>query len=130
VSGRGSVVRLARWLARIWTLGSVAFVLAIFVGELLAPDGPLPTADEWLGLALFPFGVVIGLVVGWWRELAGSLLALLCLGGFYVWEYARSGDLAEGPFFALVALPAVFYLVAWVGSREKRPAWTDSGDRE
>ncbi len=53
---------IVRWLARIASLASIA-MLAVFATS----GGNFPTAGEWLLIAFFPVGVVVGMIVAWWR---------------------------------------------------------------
>jgi len=106
---------VVRWVARAWSILSILFVLAFFIGE--AGSGPGPTAREWVGLSLFPIGVSVGLIVAWFREGLGGILALGCLIAFYVWNLAHSGHLPRGPFFFLVAAPGLLFLVAGLLAR-------------
>jgi hypothetical protein len=108
----GSVVRGLRWIARVWTVLSILFVGVFAVGEIMGGAGPGPTLQEWLGLALWPIGVVIGLAVAWHHEEGGGFLALGCLAAFYAWNLLGSGHLPRGPFFFLVAAPGVLFFIA------------------
>jgi len=108
----GAVVPIARWVARV---GSVLSILAVFVfavGEIAGGSGPRPTLQEWVGLLLWPIGVCVGLLLAWYREELGGLLALGCLMAFYVWNLLRSRHLPQGPFFFLIAAPAFLFLIA------------------
>ena len=107
-----AVAPVARWIARGWSILSILFVLAFAIGEGMASRGPRPGLHEWVGLALFPIGVGVGLVVAWYREELGGILALGCLIAFYVWNLLRSGHLPRGPFFSLIAAPGLFFLMA------------------
>jgi hypothetical protein len=109
---RGSVAPVARWIARVWSILSILVVLAFAIGEGAGSSGPRPTLQEWVGLALWPIGVGVGLVVAWYREELGGILALGCLIGFYVWNLLRSGHLPQGPFFFLIAAPGLIFLLA------------------
>jgi hypothetical protein len=100
------LVKRLRLTAKIWSILSIGFVLLFVIGEGLSGEGPMPTASEWVGLAFFPIGVVVGLALAWWREGIGGALAVLSLIAFYVWDLVRSGDLPGGPFFLLVVAPA------------------------
>ena len=113
-------VIVLRWVARVWSLLSVITVLAFAIGESVGSSGPRPTPQEWVGLALFPIGVVVGLVVAWYREAWGGALALGCLIGFYLWNFFRSGHLPRGPYFILFAAPGLIFLI--VGSLSRRSA--------
>ena len=108
----GSVAPAARWIARVWSLLSILFVFVFAVGNMARPIGLRPTLHEWFGLALWPIGVGIGLVVAWYREELGGILALGCLIAFYVWNLLRSGHLPQGPFFFLTAAPGLLFLMA------------------
>jgi len=107
----GSVgIVAARWVARGWSIFSILLVLVFAFGE--GGNGPRPMAQEWVGLALWPIGVGVGLAVAWYREELGGILALGCLIAFYVWNVLRSGHLPRGPFFFLIAAPGLLFLAA------------------
>jgi len=109
---REAVAPAARWIARVWSILSILFVFVFAVGNIARPIGPRPTPQEWAGLALWPIGVGIGLVVAWYREEVGGILALGCLIAFYVWNLLRSGHWPQGPFFILMAAPRFLFLLA------------------
>ncbi len=106
-----------RYIARAWSLLSLGFVLIFIVGETINPTGPAPTPSEWVGLSLFPGGVSLGLLLAWRYERGGGLLSLLSMGVFYVWSYTRSGRWPGGPYFLLVALPGLFFILAHTAER-------------
>jgi len=106
-----------RWVARVWSILSILAVLAFAVGGAVGGNGPRPTPQEWVGLALWPIGVGVGLVVAWFREELGGVLALGCLIAFYIWNLLRSGHLPRGPFFFLMAAPGLLFLIAGFLSR-------------
>jgi hypothetical protein len=117
--------RALSWLARIWSLASIVFVLVFLFGEVFSGHGAKPTAAEWIGLALFPGGVVVGLVVAWFREGIGGIIATGCLIGFYGWNLLDSGRFPTGPYFLLVAAPGILFLLSsllWPKPQEIRPA--------
>jgi hypothetical protein len=113
---------VVRWTARVWSILSILFVFAFVIGE--AGSGRGPTAKEWVGLSLFPIGVCLGLIVGWFREALGGVLALGSLLAFYLWNFLRSGHLARGPFFFLVAAPGLLFLVVSLLSHQGAPRET------
>lgn len=116
----GSFVHTIRWIARGWFVLSILFVGLFAVGEIMAGAGPGPTLQEWLGLALWPIGVVIGLAVAWHHEEGGGFLALGCLVAFYAWSLLRSGHLPRGPFFFLVAAPGLLFFIVGFLSHHHR----------
>lgn len=107
-----SVAFIARWVARAWSVLNVLIIFLFAIGQSLRPVGPVPTIQEWIGLALWPVGVAVGLLLAWLRELLGGILAIGCLVTFYIWNLLRSGHLPRGPFFLLIAAPAFVFLLA------------------
>ncbi|MCB9156074.1 MAG: hypothetical protein H6645_03025 [Caldilineaceae bacterium] len=65
-------MNILRWIARLGSLLSVAFVLLFLFGEGLVVNGVWPTATEWVGLLFFPLGLAIGLLIGWRNELGAA----------------------------------------------------------
>ena len=113
-----------RWAARVTGAGSLAF-LSLFVGAHIFGDtqGPAPTEGEWIGLTFFPGGVLLGLIVAFFRPNAGGLTALGSLAAFYLWNVAQGGSLPGGPWFLLLTSPAVLFLLsAWLDGRTKNRA--------
>ena len=106
-------IRVLRIVARVWSLLSIAFLLVMFIGEALSSPWVWPTWSEWVGLALFPVGVTIGLVLAWWREGLGGAIAVGSLALFYLWDLIRTGTFPSGPFFLLVAAPGFLFLICW-----------------
>jgi len=112
------------WFARVWSIASIVFVLFFFFGESLGP-GTKPTAAEWIGLALWPGGVAVGLVVAWFRKGLGGAIAIVSLIAFYVWNLLERGRFPGGPYFLLVAAPGILFLLSSLLSRpsqQMRPA--------
>jgi hypothetical protein len=109
---------VVRWLARLGSLASFAFVASV---AATAPSGP-PTLKEAVGLALFPVGVLAGFAVAWWREVAGGAVALASLALFYAWMTLTDGRPPRGPYFALLASPGALFLASGLMARWHRPA--------
>jgi hypothetical protein len=76
-----NIVKVFRWLARLGSLTSTGLILFFFFGEGFDPSHIL--LAEWVGLAFFPFGVVAGILLGWWKEGWGGALAVASLLDFY-----------------------------------------------
>ena len=112
---RGS--KALSWVARIWSVTSIVFVLVFLIGEGLSGDAATPTASEWIGLALWPGGVVVGLIVAWFRRGLGGALTLGSLIAFYVWNLLERGRLPSGPYLFLVAAPGILFLLSSLLSR-------------
>jgi len=106
---------LVKWLARVLSLLSIGVMLLFAFGEglnLLRLSG-----EEAILFVLFPLGVSLGMLVAWWRELAGGILSVACFALFYVVHFILSGGLPRGPFFFLFTLPGLIFLISWMLSR-------------
>jgi hypothetical protein len=117
--------KVLNWIARIWNLAGIAFVLLFLFGEVLSGHGVRPTAAEWMGLALWPGGVGIGLAIAWFRKRLGGAVAIGSLIAFYLWNLLERGRFPGGPYFLLVAAPGVLFLLSSLLSRRRqqmRPA--------
>ena len=110
--GGGPTSRAIIWVARIWSLAAVGFVLLFLVGEVLNGQGGRPTGAEWIGLAFWPGGVCLGLIIAWFRLGLGGVIATGSLVGFYIWYLLDRGTFPRGPYFLLVAAPGVLFLIA------------------
>src|SRR5262245_10853640 len=110
-----------RWVARAWGLASTLLLLAFMFG---GREHFRPTANEALGLLLFPVGVVVGFAVAWRREGVGGLISLGSLALFFLWIFARDGRLRGVPyFFLLFAAPGFLHVAgALIARREGRGA--------
>ncbi len=104
--------QILRWTARILSVASLSLLLAFIFGD----DGIKPsrvTAQEWVGLAFFPFGVAIGMLIGWWNEKLGGIISVASLAAFYViYGGLVRGSMAMGWFFVLFALPGFLFLLS------------------
>ena len=107
---RSSIVR---WIARIWSILSIGFVLFMFVGAGLNEGVDLArfSARDVIGLAFFPLGVCVGLVLAWRRERLGGLITVGSLVAFYLAMLISDGRFPRGPYFALVAAPGLLFLL-------------------
>src|SRR5262245_17722279 len=108
-------ILVIRWFARITSIFSLS-LLALF---LMGGERFNPAARELVGLALFPFGVGLGLIIAWWKEGVGAAISLLSLLGFYTIFGWFMGSNVKGPWFVIFASPAFLFLIAWFLSRTR-----------
>ncbi|QDV32402.1 DUF7670 domain-containing protein [Tautonia plasticadhaerens] len=115
MSGEGGrSVRLAgaaRWAGRILGLLSLGVI-----GMFVAAEPPWPWRLSMLEgalLACFPVGMAAGLVLAWWREGLGGLVAVLGVLGFYLVHRVGAGEWPRGPWFLIFASPSAFSLASW-----------------
>lgn len=110
-----TLIVVLRWVARLGSLLSVAFLLLIFFGEEM--NVSQLARSEILGLLFFPVGVTVGLLLGWRWETLGGAVTVLSLLAFYKVMYAANGRFPEGIWFGLFALPGLFFLYCGLHSK-------------
>lgn len=106
------LVASLRWAARITSVLAMG-IIAIFATS----GGSAPSKAEWIAIALFPVGVLIGLIVAWKREIPGAIISLASLLIFYGYMFAQSAFVPNMRYvgnFALFAIPGVLFLAAGV----------------
>ena len=103
-----------RWLARGASAVSIAIILLFFIG--FHPSQVAPR--DWIGLMFFPFGVILGMLISWKRELEGSLVSLASLAGFYlIYGVMLTGRLPGGWAFVAFTAPAFLFLASWFAGK-------------
>ena len=110
-----------RWVARLFSVASIALLSLFVLGEPPVPGNV--AAREWVGLAFFPIGVVIGMVVGWRHEGLGAAIGLLSLACFYgVYGVVLRGSGALGWWFVVFSSPCFVFLLTGLADRAQQPA--------
>jgi peptidoglycan/LPS O-acetylase OafA/YrhL len=110
VTSSSPLPRLVHWSARVTSLAMLGLVIFIFIGHGGPPNvflQPTPVQLEFAAMAL----MLLGLVVGWWREWLGGLVVLVGLAAFNAVELTVNGQPAKGA-FPLFALPGVLFLLS------------------
>lgn len=113
-----------RWLARIGSIVSAGLLLAFAFGgneeSVLSARGP-----EAVGLLFFPLGILVGMALGWRRELWGGLVTLGSLALFYLWHFRASGDFPRAPIScsSRCQVCCSCWLGVWAVAAEHRPRW-------
>ena len=116
MQSRLHIIRLSlRWLARLTGLLSVATISLFLLAEPFNPSHVRPR--EWVGFVCFPIGVVIGLVIAWWKEGLGAAISLGSLAAFYLVYGWLMGSNVNSIAFVVFASPAFLFLFAWLLSR-------------
>lgn len=105
-----------RGVARVGSLLSIGLILLFFTGEPFHPT-QIPL-KQWIGLTLFPLGVVIGMIIAWWRPGLGAGVTLLSLLIFYGIYGLLFGNRLGG-WFIVFAAPAFLFLLYSSVSRSK-----------
>jgi len=108
------IIQIVRWVARVLAALMAAFIAFMFAGNAVTDGiGPLfkMTLRELLMMAAF-VAVFLGLILGWKREKLGGWLVVVGMVLFYMFDFAFSGNIPRGPFFALIALPGILFMLA------------------
>ena len=103
-------LKLLRSVARVLSVVSTVVLILFIIGEGFEPSRIAP--KEWLGLALFPTGLIIGFSIAWFREGAGGAVTIASLFGFYLAMQPSN----SWP-FAVFALPGFLFLIYRLFSR-------------
>jgi hypothetical protein len=98
-----------RWAGRLTS----ALVLSFLVLSATEP-ARTPSTTQLVGLLFFPVILSVGLLLAWWREDIGALVATVGLLGFYVWSRASGGHFARGPWFFVCWSPTLLFLASWL----------------
>lgn len=107
--------RALRWTARILSLASLGVLLMFMIGEGFDPTHLKPR-DLMLAV-FFPLGLILGLILGWWREWLGGAVVVASLLGFYLVHLAVSGRFPSGWAFAALAAPGVLFVLSALATK-------------
>jgi len=99
-----------RWTARLLSIGSLGFMLLFVVGE--GQSWSSVRTQDLVGLVFFPFGLTLGLVLGWRRELSGGIIAVGSIALFYlVYGLAVNSAIFQGWWFLVLSIPGWLFLL-------------------
>jgi len=119
------IYKFYRWVARVSSLLVIGLILLFFIGEGIDKGFDLSTLNsrDLLLMVFFPLGMMLGFVIGWWKEFSGGLTAILSVVLFHVVYYAYTNGFPRGPWFMVFGLPGAFFLLAGMRKpRYSRPA--------
>ena len=108
-----------RWAARILGLFSLAFILLFFFGEADFSQPLHLDPREIVLIVFFPVGVILGNLLGWWREGLGASITISSFAAFYLSDLIFTGTWPSGPFFALLASPGILFALYWFLSTKR-----------
>lgn len=99
-------------IARILSIVSIGTILLFMIGENFGMTKIAP--KEWAGLLFFPFGVALGMLIGWWRAVLGGAIAVGSLLAFYfifVWLFDESFWQSATLIFFIFTIPGFLFLI-------------------
>ena len=106
-------VKIVRWIARIWSILILLFVvLRIFIPDPYATE-PVPAAD-WFLLSLWGVSI-LGLLVAWRWELIGGIITIATMFFREIMWIVLKGNWWVNflIIWFFVVPPAILFLVAW-----------------
>jgi len=112
-----------RVVAKIWSILVIAFLLFMFVGEVVYPHGGEGFVDitEIIAMIFFPFGIVGGMVISWKWERIGAIMTIISLFIFYILILIPRTALRGIPMSLLIAGPGFLFLISsFLSPKEKK----------
>ena len=103
------------WIARISSLGSIAFLLFMVGGHLFGsePSSGTPTFGEMIALSFFPLGVIIGLITAWKWDGLGGMIAVGSIISFHLTMFILHEKPSFDPLIDALAAPGLLFLLSW-----------------
>jgi hypothetical protein len=105
-----TVVEALKTIARFWSILSISLILLFIIGEGLDPSKL--TSLEWLGFFFFPFGLTMGLIIAWSKELIGGIITIVSVAAFAV-------VMNVNLYVAALGFPAVLFIIHDILTKEK-----------
>ena len=106
------------WSARVLSIISIGVMLLFFVGERFSVSEL--TFIDWVGFVFFPAGVMLGMIVAWWKEGLGGIIILTSLLAFYgVYGYILNGAFPAGWAFCILSFPGVLFILSAAINKKK-----------
>jgi hypothetical protein len=110
-----SLLYLLRSIARVLALGTVILIVLIAAGQGLPDLRSFPPLEVVLFISLVV--MLIGLLIGWWREEIGAIMIFSGFAAFLVVERIESGTIRKGGIFMLFPIVGLLYLMYWWQTR-------------
>ena len=109
-----------KWIARIWSILSLAFLLLFFATSIFSSGGDDTFAfKDMLQFVFFPIGLTIGLILAWKWEGLGGIIAISSIIGFHLQMLVKHGNLDFSLIIELLAAPGIMFILYWILSRKR-----------
>ena len=117
---RNKVAITIKWIARIWSILSLAFLLLFFGASIIGSIGKETFVfKDVFQFVFFPIGLTIGLIIAWKREGLGGIIAIGSIIGFHLQMLVKHGKLDFVLFIDLLAAPGILFILYWILSRKR-----------
>ncbi|MBU8922568.1 MAG: hypothetical protein KOO63_12190 [Bacteroidales bacterium] len=112
------MVKILRWIARLWSIGSIVFIISTFVRKGLSFSSW--SGIEWIMFIFFPVGVIGGLIHGWRKEALGGSVAVFSILAYYLVHFINVGVVPPGAQYILAAFPGLIYMGLWLFTHSEK----------
>jgi hypothetical protein len=109
-----------KWIARIWSILSLAFILLFFGASITSSIGKETFVfKDVFQFVFFPIGLTIGLILAWKWEGLGGIIAIGSIIGFHLQMLIKNGNPDFNLFIELLAAPGILFILYWILSRKR-----------
>ena len=120
VEKRNKAAITIKWIARIWSILSLAFLLLFFGASIFSSDGDGAFAfKDVFQFVFFPIGLTIGLIIAWKREGLGGIIAIGSIIGFHLQMLITQGKPDFVLLIELLTAPGILFILYWILSRKR-----------
>ena len=113
------ILKSIRWTSFILGLLLLALYLVFAIGEGAPPFFRI-SLESLMAWCLFTWCIAVLISLKW--PGAGALFGLSGIGGFYGLNYLGSGRFPGGPFFFLMWIPPLLFLLVWYADKRQAAA--------
>ncbi len=100
------------WIARSLSILTVGLLALFLIGE--PTNLRTVSVQTLLLIVFFPLGLIVGLVIGWWRELAGGIVSAGCLVAFCLLNWTFNGRPPNVAPLLIFAVPGALFIIAGI----------------
>jgi hypothetical protein len=109
-----------KWIARIWSILSLAFLLLFFGASIIGSIGKDTFVfKDVFQFVFFPIGLTIGLILAWKREGLGGIIAIGSIVGFHLQMLVKHGNPDFVLLIDLLAAPGILFILYWILSKKR-----------
>ena len=109
-----------KWIARIWSILSLAFLLLFFGASIISSIGTATFAfKDVFQFVFFPIGLTIGLIIAWKWEGLGGIITIGSIIGFHLQMLIKHGKPDFVLFIDLLAAPGILFILYWILSLKR-----------
>lgn len=106
-------VMTMRWLARITSILSMGTILGMFARGEEIKNLASNSFGQWVMIFLVPGALIFGMLLGWWKEMPGGVIAVGSALMYTVVKFMVEGTW-NGEFeYIFFAIPGMLFVATW-----------------